>query len=48
LPTFLPVIASNHGSLKALVEHSRTGHHFAGGDRAELASEVRWVPEHPQ
>jgi glycosyltransferase involved in cell wall biosynthesis len=43
----LPVIASNHGSLGGLIQHRRTGLHFAPGDSAALAAAVRWALDNP-
>jgi glycosyltransferase involved in cell wall biosynthesis len=43
----LPVIASNLGSLGALVTHGITGLHFAPGNADELAGQVRWALDHP-
>lgn len=44
----VPVIASRIGVMAGLVEHSRTGLHFAAGDAGDLASIVRWALEHPR
>ncbi|HEX7119991.1 MAG TPA: glycosyltransferase family 4 protein [Longimicrobiales bacterium] len=38
--TGLPVIASRLGAMAELVEHERTGLHFAPGDAADLATQV--------
>ncbi len=42
-----PVLASNLGSLSTLVDHNRTGRHFAAGDPADLARQITWLCEHP-
>jgi glycosyltransferase involved in cell wall biosynthesis len=42
----LPVIASKIGSLGALIDHQRTGLHFAVGDAEDLVRQVRWTHEH--
>lgn len=44
----LPVIASRIGALAELVEHGRTGLHFAPGDPADLSRVMRWAQAHPQ
>jgi glycosyltransferase involved in cell wall biosynthesis len=43
----LPVIASNLGSMSSIVDHGRTGLHFAPGNADELAETVRWLRSHP-
>lgn len=43
----LPVIASNLGSMSALIDHGRTGLHFRSGDPDDLAAQVTWAYEHP-
>jgi glycosyltransferase involved in cell wall biosynthesis len=43
----LPVIASRLGSMETIVEHGRTGLHFAPGDAPDLAAKVEWVWTHP-
>jgi glycosyltransferase involved in cell wall biosynthesis len=43
----LPVVASNLGSMSALIDHGRTGLHFRPGDPGDLAAQVRWTSEHP-
>ena len=43
----LPVIASNLGSMSTIVEHQRTGLHFAPGDAGDLVEQVRWLRCHP-
>jgi glycosyltransferase involved in cell wall biosynthesis len=42
-----PVIASRLGALAELVEHGRTGWHFAAGNAADLAAAVRGVAHLP-
>jgi len=46
--TGLPVIASNHGSLRSLICHGRTGLHFEPGNSATLAATVKWAVNHPE
>jgi glycosyltransferase involved in cell wall biosynthesis len=41
-----PVIAGNQGSLRTLVEHQRTGLHFAPGYADKLVKEVEWMLAH--
>lgn len=43
----LPVIASDVGSVGALVEPERTGLHFRTGDPDDLATKVTWLVTHP-
>jgi glycosyltransferase involved in cell wall biosynthesis len=43
----LPVIASNLGSMSAIVEPGRTGLHFEAGNASELIDKVRWFQAHP-
>jgi glycosyltransferase involved in cell wall biosynthesis len=43
----LPVIASELGSMSSLIDHGRTGLHFAPGDPQDLAARVEWASEHP-
>lgn len=43
----LPVIASNLGSMSSIVDHQRTGLHFAPGRAAALVEAVRWWSAHP-
>lgn len=42
-----PVIATRLGAMETLVDHGRTGLHFAPGDAADLRSQVEWLLEHP-
>jgi len=42
-----PVLATRLGSMETLVEHGRTGRHFAPGDPADLARQVEWMLAHP-
>ena len=44
--TGLPVIASDLGTMSALVQHGRTGLHFRAGDAASLAHQVEWIGTH--
>jgi glycosyltransferase involved in cell wall biosynthesis len=46
--TGLPVIASNHGSLRSLICHGRTGLHFEPGNSVTLAATVKWAANHPE
>jgi glycosyltransferase involved in cell wall biosynthesis len=46
--TGLPVIASRLGSMETIVEHGRTGLHFAPGDAQDLAAKVEWAWTHPR
>jgi glycosyltransferase involved in cell wall biosynthesis len=41
-----PVIASNIGAIAELIDHGRTGLHFAPGDPADLAEKVEWFLSH--
>jgi glycosyltransferase involved in cell wall biosynthesis len=43
----LPVIASNLGSMASIVDHYRTGLHFAAGQAGSLVEAVRWYRDHP-
>jgi glycosyltransferase involved in cell wall biosynthesis len=43
----LPVIASDLGSMSTIVDHQRTGLHFAAGNAASLVEAVRWFRAHP-
>ena len=43
----LPVIASDLGAMRELVDHCRTGLLFRPGDAQDLARTVRWAVEHP-
>ncbi len=43
----LPVIASNLGSMSAIVEPGRTGLHFEAGNASGLVDKVRWFRAHP-
>jgi glycosyltransferase involved in cell wall biosynthesis len=43
----LPVIASNLGSMSAIIDHQRTGLHFEPGNTANLVEAVRWFHAHP-
>jgi glycosyltransferase involved in cell wall biosynthesis len=43
----LPVIASDLGAMRELVEDHRTGLLFRPGDAEDLATKVRWAFEHP-
>ena len=43
----LPVIASNLGSMASVVEHRRTGLHFAAGQVGDLVEKVCWFTAHP-
>lgn len=43
----LPVVASNLGSMSSIVQHQRTGLHFAPGDAGGLVKQVRWLRSHP-
>jgi glycosyltransferase involved in cell wall biosynthesis len=43
----LPVIASDLGAMRELVDHGRTGLLFRPGDPADLARTVRWAFDHP-
>ena len=43
----LPVIASDLGVMRELVDHGRTGLLFRPGDPADLARTVRWAFDHP-
>lgn len=42
-----PVVVSRIGAIAELVEHGRTGLHFAPGDPADLATKVQWMLNHP-
>jgi glycosyltransferase involved in cell wall biosynthesis len=42
-----PVLAARSGALTDLVEHGRTGLHFAPGEPDDLASKARWAASHP-
>jgi glycosyltransferase involved in cell wall biosynthesis len=43
----LPVIASDLGSMSAIVDHQRTGLHFEAGNATSLVEAVRWFRAHP-
>jgi len=43
----LPVVASDLGAMRELVDHGRTGLLFRAGDAQDLARTVRWAVEHP-
>jgi glycosyltransferase involved in cell wall biosynthesis len=43
----VPVLASNLGSLASLIEHQKTGLHFAAGDAEDLSRQVQWLQSHP-
>jgi glycosyltransferase involved in cell wall biosynthesis len=43
----LPVIASDLGAMRELVDNGRTGLLFRPGDPADLARTVRWAFDHP-
>jgi len=42
-----PVLASNLGSMAALIEHGRTGLHFEPGNADDLAAKIAWAWSHP-
>lgn len=42
-----PVVASRHGSMRAFVEHCRTGLLFTPNDPDDLIRQVRWLLDHP-
>ena len=42
----LPVIASNLGSMASIIEHRRTGLHFAPGKVSDLVEKVCWFMAH--
>ncbi len=42
-----PVISSDVGSMKSLVEHQRNGLHFAPKDVKDLRRQVEWLMENP-
>ena len=42
-----PVLCSGHGGMQEIVDHHRTGLHFAPGNADELASRVEWAWAHP-
>jgi glycosyltransferase involved in cell wall biosynthesis len=44
----VPVICSRLGGMQEIVEHGRTGLHFAAGDAADLAEKVQWAWSHPE
>jgi glycosyltransferase involved in cell wall biosynthesis len=43
----LPVIASDHGSLRSLVDDGRTGLLFRTGDQDDLVVKSSWILSHP-
>ena len=43
----LPVLSSNLGGLRSLLEQGATGLGFAPGEPADLQAKVRWAIEHP-
>ena len=45
--TGTPLVASDIGSLKSLVESGRTGLRFVAGDEESLAEKVNWLLDHP-
>lgn len=42
-----PVIASNIGAIAEVVEHGRTGLHFAPGNISDLIEKIEWFISHP-
>lgn len=42
-----PVVASDLGAMRELVDHGRTGRRFKAGDAAALAGEMEWCLRHP-
>ena len=42
----LPVIASKLGSMSSLIDHGRTGLHFAAGDALDLVAQVENFRDH--
>jgi glycosyltransferase involved in cell wall biosynthesis len=42
-----PVVCSGLGGMREIVDHHRTGLHFAPGNADELASRVEWAWAHP-
>ena len=42
----VPVICSQLGAMKEIVEHGRTGLHFIPGDAVDLAEKLDWAWEH--
>lgn len=42
-----PVLCSDLGGMQEIVDHHRTGLHFAAGDAEELAATVEWAWAHP-
>ena len=42
----VPVIAAKLGAMAEIVEHGRTGLHFAPGDAADLTAKVNWAWNH--
>jgi len=42
-----PVIASDHGAMRDLVDHGRTGRLFRPGSASALAREIQWAADHP-
>ncbi len=45
--TGCPVLASNLGSLSALIDHGRTGLHLRPNDSGDLAAAAEWAWAHP-
>ena len=43
-----PVICTRLGAMQEIVDHGRTGLHFAPGDPAELAETIEWGWTHPR
>jgi glycosyltransferase involved in cell wall biosynthesis len=43
----LPVIASDLGSMRSLIDHGRTGLLFRSDDAEDLAARVQWASTHP-
>ncbi len=43
-----PVVGSNLGSMRAIVDHRRTGLLFAPNDPTDLVRQVRWLLESPE
>jgi len=43
-----PVIASDLGAMKEIVQNGKTGLHFAVGDPDDLARKIEWAQTHPE